>query len=150
MTPGQRAYEGYLARAALISVAPLFSSLGQEVQEAWEAAAEASAPPHAHRELNGVTADHCSLGHQGGAHTALRFVWHHILPQVCGGKSRTDNLAELCDNCHYSVHKIMWDLANGKPVPTGADEGQTELAERGYTLAVQAGTQHMIPKEAAG
>lgn len=29
----------------------------------------------------------------------LRFVWHHILPQVCGGQSVPENLANLCDNC---------------------------------------------------
>lgn len=155
MIPGERAYNGYLDKAGGRSLIngdklPKFSDLNEEVQDAW-AAAEAAAgdPVHAATTLNGVTASQCALGVQGGAHTALRFVWHHILPQVCGGKSTTANLIELCDNCHYAVHAILYILRMGGEVPGSADEGQVEVAEKGYQLAVKAGTENKIPKESA-
>src|SRR4029077_1447055 len=37
----------------------------------------------------------------------LRFVWHHILPVTCGGKSVPANLVMACDNCHYAIHSLM-------------------------------------------
>jgi hypothetical protein len=108
-------------------------------------------PGVAMTELFGVgKASHCELGEQGGAHTALRFVWHHILPQVCGGKTEILNLASLCDNCHYAVHAILWALANGHSIPPNADDGQVRLARQGYEAAIAAGTQGKIPKEATG
>jgi hypothetical protein len=101
-------------------------------------------------EVDGVRAARCAFGDQLKHHTALRFVWHHILPQVCGGKTEPGNLRELCDNCHYAVHALMWGLAYGAPVPRDATDAQFTLANVGFELAVAAGTQDKIPKEAAG
>lgn len=104
---------------------------------------------HAQTEINGVRASRCQFGEQLKHHTALRFVWHHILPQVCGGKSTTSNLAELCDNCHYAVHAIMYALSRGAAPDKRATEAQFTLANAGFQLAVQAGTAGKIPKESA-
>ena len=79
----------------------------------------------------------------------LRYVWHHVLPEACGGKTEPDNLASLCDSCHYSVHIILWNLASGIPAGNqGGTKAQLALARRGFTEAVLAGTAHKIPKEA--
>lgn len=99
-------------------------------------------------EVNGVKAEKCQAGDQLRHHTALRFVWHHILPQVCGGKTETANLAELCDNCHYAVHELMWNMAHGAPIPKAATDAQFGLAREGFDLAVAAGTVSKIPREA--
>lgn len=102
--------------------------------------------------LEGVgRATSCQLGKQGRTHLALRFVWHHILPQACGGKTEPANLASLCDSCHYSVHILMWYLANGGiPATVTGTKRQLALAASGYEQAVAAGTANKIPKEAAG
>jgi hypothetical protein len=92
----------------------------------------------------------CQLGKQGRSHIALRFVWHHVLPQACGGKTTADNLASLCDNCHYAVHILMWYLANGGiPVTVKGTKVQLALANTGYAQAVAAGTAGKMPKEAS-
>jgi HNH endonuclease len=81
----------------------------------------------------------------------LRFIWHHVLPQACGGKTEPSNLAQLCDNDHYAVHLLMWHLAHGGiPPAVKGTRAQRALAQRGYDAAVAAGTQDQIPKEAAG
>jgi HNH endonuclease len=79
----------------------------------------------------------------------LRYVWHHILPEACGGRTEPGNLAQVCDSCHYSVHMLLWWLANGG-IPAGitGSRAQLLLARRGYTLAQAAGTADRIPKEA--
>ena len=152
MTPGQQAYQGYLEQAGGRSLAtgdklPKFSDLNAEIRAAWEAAAANVGPL---REINGVTASQCQFGAQESHHTALRFVWHHILPQVCGGKAVQSNLAELCDNCHYAVHNVMYALSRGATPSKAATADQFTLAQTGYQLAVKAGTQGKIPKESAG
>ena len=152
MTPGQRAFEAYAGISEGRSLIdgdklPVWDNLPGDIQRAWEAAGRAGEP---RTQVNGVTATACQFGGQEGHHTALRFVWHHILPQVCGGKSVKANLAELCDNCHYAVHRVMWDLAHGITPAKAATAQQFALASVGYNLAVQAGTQGKIPKESAG
>jgi hypothetical protein len=77
----------------------------------------------------------------------LRYVFHHILPQACGGKTEASNLVALCDNCHYAVHVLLWQLAQGTGSATGT-RAQTRLATEGYAEAVAAGTAGDIPKEA--
>jgi hypothetical protein len=80
----------------------------------------------------------------------LRFVWHHVLPQACGGKTERDNLVSLCDGCHYSCHVIMWLFGHGGLLggtPHGT-KGQRAIAQRGYDEALAAGTADKIPKEA--
>lgn len=79
----------------------------------------------------------------------LRFVWHHILPQVCGGKTVAANLASLCDSCHYSIHILLWQMANKVPLSKGT-KAQLAFAKQGYDAAVAAGTADKIPKEASG
>jgi len=79
----------------------------------------------------------------------LRFVWHHILPQGCGGQSTTDNLVSLCDSCHYAVHALMYQCKlNGKVTPDSRNNKvRVALAIQGYMLAVAAGTVAKIPNE---
>jgi hypothetical protein len=79
----------------------------------------------------------------------LRFVWHHILPQACGGQTVAANLVSLCDSCHYSIHIVLWQMANKLPLAKTAIK-QVALAKQGYDLAVAAGTVDKIPKEGAG
>jgi hypothetical protein len=79
-----------------------------------------------------------------------RFVIHHVLPQVCGGKSTLDNTVGLDDSCHYTIHAILWELKkNGGRldlVKIGTRK-QRDLAVRGYLAAVEAGTVDKIPDE---
>lgn len=91
----------------------------------------------------------CELGGllHTAAHRPLRFVWHHILPQACGGQTSSGNLIALCDNCHYSVHELMWQMAH-PPVTARGNRKQAALAARGYDAAVTAGTAGKIPREA--
>lgn len=82
----------------------------------------------------------------------LRFVWHHILPQACGGQTFAANLVQTCDNCHYGIHVILHDMKvnNG-----GIDESRSHLvntprwqvANKGYQGAVETGTVSKIPNE---
>lgn len=76
----------------------------------------------------------------------LRFVWHHILPQICGGQSVPANLAPVCDSCHYTVHILLYSLAHGAVLKVGA-QAQRQLAQQGYDAALAAGTVALIPKE---
>jgi hypothetical protein len=93
----------------------------------------------------------CQLSATTGSHPARRFVWHHILPQACGGKTEPANLASLCDNDHYAVHDLMWRLAQGAApagIPKPWTRAQLALALQGYRAAVAAGTVSRMPKEA--
>jgi hypothetical protein len=94
----------------------------------------------------GVKADHCEVGNHRPR--PLRFVWHHILPIACGGRSVPDNEIQLCDNCHYSIHRLMSWLAHQNSVPDHlGNEEQRHYAILGYQLAVAAGTQDQMPNE---
>jgi hypothetical protein len=83
--------------------------------------------------------------------TPLRYVWHHILPLTCGGKSEAANLVSLCDSCHFAVHMLMTDLKlhNGQlTIPATLRTRKRErLARSGYQQAVAAGTVDKIPNE---
>jgi hypothetical protein len=100
-------------------------------------------------EFDGVPASHCVIA--AGRHRPVpaRHIWHHILPQVCGGKTERSNLVQLCDNCHYSIHRWMWCLQNGG-LPKRVNKRQLALAQAGYDQAVAAGTADKIPKESGG
>lgn len=77
-----------------------------------------------------------------------RYVWHHILPQVCGGKTVEANLVQLCDNCHYSVHDMLWHLKQTGFLPkTGGTAQQKNLAAQGYGLALRDNVINLIPNE---
>lgn len=105
---------------------------------------------HAEVELEGIgKATSCQLAKEHRP-LPLRFVWHHILPQACGGKTEASNLASLCDSCHYSVHILMWLMANGGiPVDIKGSKTQRALALQGYNQALAAGTAGKIPKESS-
>lgn len=84
--------------------------------------------------------------------TPLRYVWHHILPQTCGGKTVAANLIEVCDNCHYGIHAILHDMAvNGGRVSKKyrhlVGTGRYEVAKKGYQSALDTGTLNKIPNE---
>ena len=92
-------------------------------------------------------ADHCQISVTHRPRT-LRYIWHHILPQVCGGLTQLTNLASLCDSCHYTIHILMRNYANNQVRPHKINQEQARLAYRGYTEALTAGTANLIPKEA--
>ena len=77
----------------------------------------------------------------------LRFVWHHVQPHECGGATSAENLVQLCDSCHYSVHRLLWHLAKGLPAGPIPRRAQQALAVRGYQACVAAGTVAQIPNE---
>lgn len=88
----------------------------------------------------------------------LRFVWHHIQPQEAGGQTDSSNLVQLCDSCHYSIHRMLWAyrlIALGLPL-TDAERAaitkpprraQLKLASQGYEACRVAGTISKIPNE---
>ena len=75
-----------------------------------------------------------------------RFVFHHVLPKVCGGKTEAANLVQVCDNCHYTIHRIMWALAHNLTV-VRVNRKQMALARRGITEATLLGTLDLMPDE---
>ena len=99
--------------------------------------------------LEGIgPATHCQISVTHRPRT-LRYVWHHVLPQVCGGQTQAPNLVSLCDSCHYSIHIIMWNLrSTGVPGVRRWNTQQIAYAQRGYKEALAAGTANLIPKEA--
>jgi hypothetical protein len=78
---------------------------------------------------------------------ATRYVTHHIQPQAAGGKSVASNQAVLCDNCHYTVHMLLWHLAQGTTPPAKGTHAQRALAQQGYAACAAAGTITKIPNE---
>ena len=90
--------------------------------------------------------------------TPLRHVWHHIQPQEAGGQTVTVNLAQLCDSCHYTIHRLMYVMRlkfDGKQL-TAEQQGwldkpprqaQLAFAVTGYNACVTAGTVDKIPNE---
>lgn len=108
-------------------------------------------------EFAGTPATKCVAS---GTHTPtpLRFVWHHIQPHEAGGPTVAANLSQVCDSCHYTIHRILWAMAQiglGKPV-TDVQRGyitnpprqaQLTLAKQGYDACVAAGTVAQIPNE---
>lgn len=77
----------------------------------------------------------------------LRYVWHHIQPQEAGGQTVPANLAEICDSCHFSIHRLLWHLARNLPIGPVPRQAQLALAQRGYEACVAAGTVARIPDE---
>lgn len=90
-----------------------------------------------------------------GVHTPqpLRFVWHHILPKACGGRTTKTNLLSCCDSCHYAIHLMMGDLKHndGNMVLYKRFNGtnRANWAREGYQRAVDAGTVSKIPDQGA-
>ena len=92
-------------------------------------------------------ADHCAVKTLHRPAPA-RFVWHHIQPQACGGLTVSENLAPVCDNCHYAIHILLWSMANAPKQLRWANPDRLNLAKQGYDACVAAGTVSAIPKEA--
>jgi len=95
-----------------------------------------------------------------GAHdpAPLRFVWHHIQPQEAGGQTTADNLIEICDSCHYTIHRLMWymrllwvgetlNLLEQAQLAHPPRRAQLMYADQGYAACVAAGTVSDIPNE---
>ena len=89
----------------------------------------------------------CSVA-PAGTHrpVPVRFVWHHIQPHEAGGATDAANLVQLCDNCHYTIHRLLWNMAKGLPQPP-CRAAQLAYAQRGYDACVAAGTVARIPNE---
>ena len=81
----------------------------------------------------------------------LRFVWHHIMPKACGGKTTKSNLVSLCDSCHYAIHALLWDLKTHEGLFTIAspvrNRHRMAFAYLGYDAAKAAGTLDKITNE---
>jgi hypothetical protein len=84
-----------------------------------------------------------------GSHSPmpLRYVWHHIQPRETGGATVPANLVQLCDSCHYSAHRLMYQLARGLPLDKPPRLVLLALATRGYQACIEAGTTDQIPNE---
>jgi hypothetical protein len=76
----------------------------------------------------------------------LRFVWHHIQPQEAGGLTEQANLVQLCDSCHYTIHRLMWYMAHGTVLPK-VHRVQLQYAQKGFDACTAAGTVAKIPNE---
>lgn len=78
-----------------------------------------------------------------------RFIWHHVLPKVCGGQTTPANLVSICDNAHYAIHVLLWQMRENGGKPAGRHNAyHLAIARQGYDRAVAAGTVGQIPKEA--
>jgi hypothetical protein len=84
-----------------------------------------------------------------GSHSPvpLRYVWHHIQPQEAGGTTVLANLIQVCDSCHYSIHRLMYHLAQAGPLGPVPRQAQLAFATQGYEACVAAGTVAQIPNE---
>ena len=100
-----------------------------------------------HTELAGVGPATTCQGSGTHSPAPLRHVWHHIQPHDAGGPTDPANLVELCDSCHYSVHRLLWHLAKGLPTGPVPRRAQLALARRGYAACVAAGTVAQIANE---
>jgi hypothetical protein len=49
-------------------------------------------------------------------------------------------------NCHYTVHRLLWNMAKGLPQPP-CRAAQLAYAQQGYAACLAAGTVAHIPNE---
>jgi len=94
----------------------------------------------------GVRATKC-VASKAHSPTPLRFVWHHVQPHEAGGPTTPANLIELCDSCHYSIHRLLWEMAQNLPLEKPPRAAQLAFARKGYDACVAAGTVDKIPNE---
>ena len=97
-------------------------------------------------EFGGIKAITCVAS---GSHepVPLRYVWHHVQPAEAGGQTTMSNLIEVCDSCHYSIHRLLWHLARNLDVGPVPRRAQLAFAREGYEACVAAGTVAQIPDE---
>lgn len=89
----------------------------------------------------------CSVTHAASHRPVpVRFVWHHVQPKEAGGQTVAANLIELCDSCHYTIHRLMWNMKQSLPQPK-VHKNQLKFATEGYQACVAAGTVAQIPNE---
>lgn len=95
-------------------------------------------------------ATHCTAV-KTHAPVPLRYVWHHVLPEAAGGKTNHDNCIPICDNCHYGVHALMYDMAqHDGHLSMHLHEAGTpryRIARQGYEAAKAADVLDRIPNE---
>ncbi len=165
---GQVAYEAYAAQAeadyAATATDPrvacymqmrAWASLPPNLQAAWENAARSireaaprkEASMHAESTLPGIGPAVMCEASKAHSPVPLRFVWHHIQPHEAGGLTVPANLVQLCDSCHYSVHRLLWHIAKGLPVGPVPRLSQLALARLGFAACQVAGTVDKIPNE---
>jgi hypothetical protein len=112
----------------------------------------------AHTDLPGVGLATMCVASKAHSPGPLRFVWHHLQPLEAGGQTVAENLIEICDSCHYSIHRLLWYLrlvAEGtalSPVQAAVlahppRKQQLAFATTGYDACVAAGTVAQIPNE---
>jgi len=94
----------------------------------------------------GVRATKC-VASKAHSPTPLRFVWHHVQPHEAGGPTTPANLIELCDSCHYSIHRLLWEMAQNLPLEKPPRAAQLAFARKGYDACAAAGTVDKIPNE---
>lgn len=108
-------------------------------------------------EFAGSPANRCDASASHTPHP-VRFVWHHIQPKEAGGQTVSANLVQLCDSCHYTVHRLMWIMAlialqgpiNDQQralLSKPPRKAQLKLAADGYDACRIAGTIAQIPNE---
>ena len=103
------------------------------------------------------TADHCEAS---GTHSPapFRHVWHHVQPHDAGGSTTGVNLVQVCDSCHYTIHRILWVMrlialqlpttdAQRAIITRPPRRAQLILAGKGYEACRLAGTIAQIPNE---
>jgi len=107
--------------------------------------------------VDGVAATEC-VASSSHAPEPLRFVWHHVQPQEAEGPTVPGNLVQVCDSCHYTIHRLMWVMrlvALGEPVTDvqrlyvtrPPRKAQLRLASLGFEACKAAGTVGHIPNE---
>jgi len=85
-------------------------------------------------------------------------VWHHLLPKECGGQTVTANLVQVCDSCHYTIHRILYLMRlefEGAPLTAAQQaflkhpprKAQYRAAALGFGYARGQNTTHLIPDE---
>lgn len=74
-------------------------------------------------------------------------MWHHIQPHEAGGATVAENLVSVCDSCHYTIHRLLWNMAKCFPLGPVPRKTQLALATRGYDACVAAGTVAQVPNE---
>jgi hypothetical protein len=70
-----------------------------------------------------------------------------VQPHEAGGPTTPANLVQLCDNCHYSVHRLLHQMAAGLPVQRAPRLAILDLAQKGYEACKAAGTLAKVPNE---
>jgi len=104
--------------------------------------------PHTRSHYPGIgQATNCQIDLQHNP-PPIRYVWHHICPQACGGKTEQSNLVSLCDTCHYGIHYLTRLAAeNDGEIPAGYPADWVTIAQLGYEQAKKNGKLDKIPHE---